>query len=183
MLPFQWSTYKWESEESEIDKGKSFLKFSDQDIERQFIESHLEAVGESGTIFAHNAKGVEVKILEKLKKKDNCKNLEGKIDKLIERIEDSLILARMNFYSPLMNGDWGIKSIIKAIPNCPVNYDGKDNIAGGDDAQSAWFICTNPKTDEKEKENQKKFLIDYCSKDTLSVYCLIKYLMEKTKNN
>lgn len=182
-LPFQWSTYKWESEESEIDKGKSFLKFSDQDIERQFIESLLEAVGESGTIFAHNAKGVEVKILEKLKKKDNCKNLEGKIDKLIERIEDSLILARMNFYSPLMNGDWGIKSIIKAIPNCPVNYDGKDNIAGGDDAQLAWFIYTNPKTEAKVRENQKNFLIDYCSKDTLAVYYLIKYLMEESKKN
>ena len=108
-------------------------------------------MGKSGTIFAHNIASAEVKILNDLKEKDNCKDLVSKIDKLIERIEDSLILARMNFYSPLMNGNWGIKSIIKAIPNCPVNYDGKDNIAGGDDAQSAWFICTDPKTEAKRK--------------------------------
>ena len=107
--------------------------------------------------------------------------MEGKIDKLIERIEDSLILARMNFYSPLMNGDWGIKSIIKAIPNCPINYDEKDNIAGGDDAQLAWFVYTNPKTEVKVRENQKKFLLDYCSKDTLAIYYLVKYLMELSK--
>ena len=182
-LPFQWSVHKWESENSEIDKGKSFLRFADQDIERKFIESLLEAVGKSGTIFAHNIASAEVKILNDLKEKDNCKDLVSKIDKLIERIEDSLILARMNFYSPLMNGDWGIKSIIKAIPKCPVNYDGKDNIAGGDDAQLAWFVYTNPKTEVKVRENQKKFLIDYCSKDTLAAYYLIKYLMEKTKNN
>ena len=36
-LPFQWSVHKWESRVKEVDKGKSFLKFNDQDIERQFI--------------------------------------------------------------------------------------------------------------------------------------------------
>jgi len=182
-LPFQWSVHKWESENSEIDKGKSFLRFADQDIERKFIEKLLKAVGNSGTIFAHNIASAEVKILNDLKEKDSCKDLVDKIDKLIDRVEDSLILARMNFYSPLMNGDWGIKSIIKAIPNCPVNYEEKDNIAGGNDAQLAWFICTDPKTDEKKIENQKKFLEDYCSKDTLAVYYLIKYLMEESKKN
>ncbi len=182
-LPFQWSVHKWDSENSKIDNGKNFLKFSDHDIERQFIESLLEAVGDSGTIFAHSAKLAEVKRLEELKEKDNCKDLADKIDELIKRIEDTLILIGENFYSPLMNGKYKIKNIIKAIPNCPINYEEKDNIAGGDDAQSAWFICTDPKTDEREKENQKKFLLDYCRKDTLSVYYLIKYLMEKTKNN
>ena len=38
------------------------------------------------------------------------------------------------------------------------------------------------KTKDKDPK-KKKFLINYCSKDTLSVYYLIKYLMEKTKNN
>ena len=182
-LPFQWSVHKWDSENSEIDNGKSFLKFSDHDIEKQFIERLLEAVGDSGTIFAHSANLAEVKRLEELKEKDNCKNLADEIDKLIKRIEDTYILVGENFYSPLMNGKYKIKNIIKAIPNCPINYEEKDNIAGGDDAQSAWFICTNPKTEEKEIKNQKKFLKDYCSKDTLAVYYLVKYLMEESKNN
>ena len=179
-VPFQWSVHKWESIDKEINDGESFLKFKDHDIERQFIESLLKAVGENGTIFAHSAKGVEIKTLERLKDKDNCKNLADKIDKLIGRVEDSLIIARKNFYSPQMNADWSIKSIIKTIPS-DINYEEKGNIAGGDAAQLAWFIYTDPKTSKKDKEKQKDLLIEYCSKDTLAVYYLVKYLMEKTK--
>ena len=182
-LPFQWSVYKWESADKEIDKkDESFIKFTEQDIERQFIESLLRALGEKGTIFAHNAKGVEIKILEKLKAKDSCKDLSDKIDNLINRVEDSAIIAKHNFYSPLMNGDWGIKSIIKAIPDSSISYDEKENLAGGDDAQLAWFVYTDPKTTREEKEKQKKRLLNYCSKDTLAIYHLVKYLMEKIKN-
>ena len=180
-LPFQWSVHKWESKDKEIDKGKYFLKFNDQDIEHQFIESLLKALGEKGTIFAHNAKGVEIKILEKLKEKDSCKDLSDKIDNLINRVKDSAIIAKHNFYSPLMNGEWGIKSIIKAIPGSSVSYDEKDNLAGGDEAQLAWFTYTNPKTSIEEKEKLKKLLLDYCSKDTLAVYHLVKYLINLSK--
>ena len=88
----------------------------------------------------------------------------------------------MNFYSPLMNGDWGVKSIIKAIPDCPINYQELDNIDGGDGAQLAWFIYTNKKTTENEKKAQEKNLIEYCAKDTLALYYLIKFLMEKSKD-
>lgn len=180
-LPFQWSVHKWESKDKEIDKGKYFLKFNDQDIERQFIESLLKALGKKGTIFAHNAKGVEIKILEKLKEKDSCKDLSDKIDNLINRVKDSAIIAKHNFYSSLMNGDWGIKSIIKAIPGSNVSYDEKDNLAGGQDAQLAWLTYTNPKTSNEEKEKLKKLLLDYCSKDTLAVYHLVKYLINLSK--
>ena len=99
-LPFQWSIHKWESIDKEINlkDAKSFLKFKDQNIERKFIESLLKAVGENGTIFAHNAISTEISILKKLKEKDNCKNLADKIDKLIDRIEDTYVIAKKNFY-------------------------------------------------------------------------------------
>ena len=176
-LPFQWSVHKWESKDKQIDKGQSFLKFDDQNIERQFIESLLKAVGKKGTIFAHNAKSTEIKILEKFKEKDNCKDLSDKIDNLINRVEDSLIIARKNFYSPLMNGDWGIKSIVKAIPNCEINYEEKGNIGGGTDAQLAWFICTDKNTLKTKKQKQSDLLVKYCSKDTLAIYHLMKHLI------
>ena len=179
-VPFQWSVHKWEGVDKKIDEGKSFLKFTDQNIEREFVETLLNAVGEKGTIFAHSANSVEINNLNKLKLKENCKDLADRIDKLIERTEDSLILSRMNFYSPLMNGNWGVKSLIKAIPDCPINYQELDNIDGGDGAQLAWFIYTNKKTTEKEKKVQEKNLIEYCAKDTLALYYLIKFLMEKS---
>ena len=164
--------------DKEVDKGKSFLKFNDQDIERQFIETLIKAVGYTGTILAHNAKGTEIKILEKLKEKDNCKDLTLQIDNIIKRVEDSAVIAKHNFYSPLMNGNWGIKSIVKAIPGCKINYEEEDDISGGTDAQLAWFINTDPNETKERKEKQKKLLLEYCSKDTLAMYYLIKYLTE-----
>ena len=104
-----------------------------------------------------------------------------KIDKLINRVEDTCVIAKKNFYSPPMNGEYGIKSIIKTISDSGISYEEKGNIAGGDEAQLAWFIYTDSKTSNEDKEKQKKLLLDYCSKDTQAVYHLVKYLMEKTK--
>ena len=177
-LPFQWSVHKWSTKDKPVDSGKSFLQFDDQDIERKFIETLIKAVGDKGTIFAHNAKGTEIKILEKLKEKDNCKDFISQINNIIKRVEDSATIAKHNFYSPLMNGDWGIKSIVKAIPGCTINYEEEGNISGGTDAQLAWFINTDPNETKDRKEKQKKLLLEYCSKDTLAIYYLIKYLIE-----
>ena len=51
-----------------------------------------------------------------------------------------------------MNGDWGIKSIVKAIPGCTINYEAEGNISGGTDAQLAWFINTDPNETKDRKE-------------------------------
>lgn len=48
------------------------------------------------------------------------------------------------------------------------------------EAQLAWFILTDSKTLKNEKELQKKLLLEYCAKDTLALYYLIKFLMEKS---
>ena len=178
-LPFQWSVHKLESidKKIELNDAESFLKFDDQDIERKFVEELLKAVGNHGTIFVHSA--YEEKALERLKDKDNCKDLADKIDKLIARIKDTLPIVRKNFYSPLMNGKYGIKSIIKATAPSNINYDDKDGISSGEAAGLAWFIYTDPKTSKKEKDLQRKLLIEYCSKDTLVLYYLVKHLMEE----
>lgn len=158
----------------------SFLDFSDQNIERKFIESLLDAVGEKGTIFAHH-KSTEVKVLEKLKDKESCKDLSKKIDNLIVRVVDTLNIVKNNFYAPIMNGRYDLKTIIKAIPS-DISYEEKDNIAGGNEAQLAWFIYTDPKTSNNDKEKQIKLLKAYCAKDTLAIYYLVKYLLEQSKD-
>jgi hypothetical protein len=178
-LPFQWSVHKWDSQTDKINDGMSFLDFSDQNIERKFIESLLDAVGSKGTVFAHNA-STEINVIKKLKDKDSCKDLSEKIDNLIARVVDTLTIVKNNFYSPIMNGDYDLKTIIKAIPS-DVSYEEKDNIAGGNEAQLAWFIYTDPKTSNDDKEKQIKLLKAYCAKDTLAIYYLIKHLLEQSK--
>jgi hypothetical protein len=171
--------HKWDSPTTKISDGMSFLDFSDQNIERKFIESLLDAVGDIGTIFAHNA-STEINVIKKLKDKENCKDLVEKIDNLIERIVDTLSIVKNNFYAPVMNGDYDLKTIIKAIPS-DVSYEEKDNIAGGNEAQLSWFIYTDPKTSNDDKVKQIKLLKAYCAKDTLAIYYLIKHLLEQSK--
>jgi hypothetical protein len=178
-LPFQWSVHKWESPITKISDGRSFLDFSDQNVEKKFIESLLDATGNQGTVFAHHA-NTEIKVLEKLKDKDSCKNLSEKIDSLIDRVEDTLSIVKNNFYAPVMNGAYDLKTIIKAIPS-DISYEEKDNISGGTEAQLAWFIYTDPKTSNDNKEKQIKLLKAYCAKDTLAIYYLIKYLLQQSK--
>ena len=79
-----------------------------------------------------------------------------------------------------MNGKYSLKIIMKAIPS-DISYEEKDNIADGMEAQLAWFIYTDPKTSNEDKEKQIKLLKAYCAKDTLAIYYLIKYLLESSK--
>jgi hypothetical protein len=168
-LPFQWSLHKWDSPTAKISDGKSFLDFSDQNIERKFIESLLDAVGDKGTVFAHNA-STEINVIKKLKDKDSCKDLSEKIDNLVARVVDTLTIVKNNFYSPIMNGDYDLKKIIKAIPS-DISYEEKDNISGGTDAQLAWFIYTDPKTTSDEKEKQIKLI----SKLFISIFSILNF--------
>ena len=69
---------------------------------------------------------------------------------------------------------------MKAIPS-DISYEEKDNIANGMEAQLAWFIYTDPKTSNEDKEKQVKLLKAYCAKDTLAIYYLIKHLLEQSK--
>ena len=179
-LPFQWSVHKWVSPNAKISDGMSFLDFSDQNIERKFVESLLDAVENDGTVFAHNAI-TEINVIKKLKDKESCKDLADKIDNLITRVVDTLGIVKNNFYAPVMNGDYDLKTIIKAIPS-DISYEEKDNIAGGNEAQLAWFIYTDPKTSNNDKEKQIKLLKAYCAKDTLAIYYLVKYLLEQSKD-
>ena len=182
-LPFQWSVHRWDSikEEIKLEEAKSFLDFEDQNIERNFIESLLNAIGSKGTVFAHSA-STEISVLEKLLKKNKLKDLSDKIIKLINRVIDTKKIVTENFYSPLMNGSSSIKEIVKSIPG-DIDYNKDDSMAGGANDMLAWFLYTDPKTTKEEKNELKKNLIEYCSKDTLAIYHLIKYLLDQKNIN
>ena len=55
------------SVDNEIDRVNAAISRTNQLVIDKIGESLLKAVGENGTIFAHNAEGVEIKTLEKLK--------------------------------------------------------------------------------------------------------------------
>ena len=175
-VPFQWSVHNLNKKGEELEEF-SFIDFADQNIEFNFLKELIETLGETGTIFVHNHK-FEKGVLNKLKEKPNMKIYSDKVDSIIDRIEDTLELTRKNFYSPEMFGKYSLKKIIKAIPT-QISYESEDEdtVSDGGDAQLAWFKYTDPTTKAEEKENYKKELIKYCSKDTYALFDLINYFL------
>lgn len=176
-VPFQWSVHKLIQKGGELEEF-SFIDFADQDIELNFLKKLIEILGDQGTIFVHNHP-FEKGVLNKLKEKPKMKSYSDQVDNIIDRIEDTLELTRKNFYSPEMFGKYSLKKIVQAIPT-KISYESEDEdaVSDGGDAQLAWFKCTDLKTKPQDKENYKKELIKYCSKDTEAMYDLIDYFLK-----
>lgn len=177
-LPFQWSIHRWDNSDQilNVDDGLGYLKFYDPNMDREFLETLLSAVGTKGPIFVHNA-SFERSKLRALVKRPTCTDLHVPVEALIARIIDTLDIARDGFYSPVMMGSYSLKDIVKAIPTT-VDYSSSNGLSGGGDAQIAWFKCTDPSISSSEKLDWENKLKHYCAQDTLAMYDFIKYIAE-----
>lgn len=101
----------------------------------------------------------------------------NEIQNIIQRLQDTLKLTRENFYDPKMNGSWSLKDIVKAVPDS-IGYNELGAINDGNQAQLAWFICTEEDISKEEIQRQSALLKEYCSKDTLNLYYLLKHLFK-----
>jgi CRISPR/Cas system-associated exonuclease Cas4 (RecB family) len=176
-LPFQWSVHRWNNPDHQVQlkDGVGFLEFYHPNMDRNFLESLLNAVGTEGPIFVHSA-SFEKSKLKALTERDSCQDLKSSIDALIARIIDTRDLTKDDgFYSPKMNGSFSLKDIVKAIPT-KVDYSSEDALTGGGEAQIVWFKCTDPDTPEAERAEWARRLKNYCAQDTLAMYDLIRYL-------
>jgi hypothetical protein len=142
---------------------------------RQFLVTLLEAIGNIGPIFVHNA-SFERSKLRALIERPDCADLKYNVESLINRIVDTLDLTRAGFYAPVMNGSYSLKNIVKAIPT-DVDYASEDALSDGGQAQIVWFKCTDPDTPQAEKDEWARRLKNYCAQDTLAMYHLLRYLI------
>ncbi len=176
-IPFQWSVHKWihQDQSLTLNDSESYLDFYSPDMDQEFLSSLIKALGSQGPIFVHNA-SYEIKILKSLSERGSCKRYKESIEAIIERIVDTLELARNGFYAPEMMGSFSLKDIVKAIPET-VNFYNQGGIKGGSEAQIAWFKCTDPEVSDLEKKEWEKKLKDYCSQDTLAMYYFLKFII------
>ena len=176
-LPFQWSVHRWDDQQQEItlNDGVGYLEFFNLNMARQFLVTLLEAIGNTGPIFVHNA-SFERSKLRALIERSDCADLKYNVESLIGRIVDTLDLTRAGFYAPVMNGSYSLKDIVKAIPT-DIDYASEDALSGGGQAQIVWFKCTDPETPQAEKDEWARRLKNYCAQDTLAMYHLLRYLI------
>ena len=174
-IPFQWSVHRWDSlnQVLKLEDGFSFLEFDSPTLFRDFLKSLIDILGNSGPIFAHHA-STEIGMLNFLMNRPECQDLKIMTQSIIDRVIDTLTLVREGFYAPQMMGSYSIKDIVKAIPTS-VDY-ADEFVASGNDAQIAWFCCTDPKIQGAEKRNWVERIKRYCAKDTLAMVDLMRHL-------
>jgi hypothetical protein len=174
-IPFQWSVHRWDSFDQalKLDDGFSFLEFDSPTLFRDFLESLLDVLGSSGPIFAHHA-STEIGMLNFLMNRLECQDLKVATQAAIGRVVDTLKLVREGFYAPEMMGSYSIKDIVKAIPTS-VEY-ADEFVASGNDAQIAWFCCTDSMVKVEEKAEWIERIKRYCAKDTLAMVDLMRHL-------
>jgi hypothetical protein len=181
-VPFQWSVHSIKSltDNTGLNDGKAFLDFVSPTLFRDFLNSLISALGESGTIFVHH-KSTEIKALRYLAAQNQCEDLNDAVEKIIQRIEDTLDLVRDGMYFPQMGlsegSTYSIKTITKVIPTS-VDYQEDGELGSGNDAQLIWFKCTDLKHRLSESEIQalKNNLLKYCAKDTLALVDLVRFI-------
>jgi hypothetical protein len=181
-VPFQWSVHSIKSltDNTGLNDGKAFLEFVSPTLFRDFLNSLISALDHSGTIFVHH-KSTEIKALRYLAAQNQCEDLNDAVEKIIQRIEDTLDLVRDGMYFPQMGlsegSTYSIKTITKVIPTS-VNYQEDGELGSGNDAQLIWFKCTDlkKKLTESEALAYKGNLLKYCAKDTLALVDLVRFM-------
>ena len=181
-FPFQFSLHKWESQNQilTLEDSQSFLEFTEDNMERRFLLSLIEKLGDEGPIFAHNS-STEIKAIEYLSKKPNCLDLKPSIDKIILRFIDTLKMMKSGFYNIAMEGSYSLKDIIKALP-VKEEYNGEgEGIGDGGTAMIKWFEYTKTITNDDQKRVIEENLVKYCAQDTLNLYHLFNYITSEER--
>lgn len=167
-VPFQWSCHI-EKKGGEI-QHLEFLADGKVDPRRQFAESLLSTLGDSGPIIVYNA-GFESTRMKELA--EQYPDLAEPLADATERIFDLLPIARKHYYHPDMRGSWSIKAVLPTIAP-GLSYDDLA-VSDGALAQQAFAEMMQPDTSIERATELRNGLLSYCQRDTLAMVRLAHY--------
>jgi DNA polymerase III epsilon subunit-like protein len=139
----------------------------------QLIQQLKKDIGPTGSIVAYNAE-FEISVLRRmaLDFPEEAAYLEG----LIERFVDLLVVFRNAwYYKPAMGGSASIKSVLPAIAP-KFSYEDL-TINNGGDASNIYLAMIKNKFNG-DKEMTRKYLLEYCERDTFGMVILYNELMK-----
>jgi len=172
-LPFQFSCHIRNKPSGKI-MHCEYLHSTDTDPREAISRALVELVPESGSVVAYNM-GFESAVLKTLAELFP-KYRKGLLN-IVDRLVDPLPIFRSSVYDPGFRGSFSIKQVAPAILGKSASYEEMD-VGGGTEAQSAYMEMINPSTEKKRKEEIRKGLIDYCTKDTKGMVDLVDWLFE-----
>ena len=167
-IPFQWSCHI-ESEDGTL-AHQDFLADGTNDPRRQFAETLIAALGNTGPIIVYNA-GFERGRMNELA--ITYPDLAPALEAAILRVFDLLPIARNHYYHPAMRGSWSIKAVLPTIAP-ELSYEGLE-VAHGGMAQEAFLELLEPSLPNDRRSKLTAALLAYCERDTLAMVRIAHY--------
>lgn len=162
-LPFQWSCHV-EHENGELEHF-GFLDVSGDAPMRGFTESLVNTLGDTGPVLVYNA-GFENSVMRELAK--HFPEFADRLNHIISRVVDLLVIARDHYYHPDMHGSWSIKQVLPTIAP-ELDYQNLVEVHDGGEAQTAYLECISQDTSSTRREMLRRALEKYCALDTLAM--------------
>lgn len=169
-IPFQWSNHIMGSDGRVV--HKEFLHCDDSNPRVPFIEKLLETVRDVGTIFVYHN-------FEKLRLRELAKDFpiyKQKIDTVINRLTDLLVIIKNNYYHPQFGGSFSIKAVLPTVTD--LSYDDLV-IRSGAEAYIAYQRMINLDKTDNDRKKIKDDLLRYCRRDSEAMLEVRKQLLER----
>ena len=172
-MVFQYSLHKMESLDREMTHIEH-LSITNDDPSISLVESLINDIGNSGTVFVWN------KTFEVGRNKELAEIHPEYVEffeKLNGRIYDLGDFINFGMYiHPDFKGSWSIKNILPVmVPD--LSYSDME-IGKGDQAMIAWWRLINDESPTDEVEKTKSALLEYCKLDTLAMVNIFMKLSE-----
>ncbi len=169
-IPFQFSMYYKESKDSEA-IPYSFLAEPAEDQRRTFAESLIKLTENPGLIIVYNA-GFEKSRINELAR--DFPEYEAALNSINNRIVDLMEPFRAKaYYKPGMRSSFSMKTVLPAI-DPKYSYENL-NIHEGSEASNE-FLRMKTLNEEKEINDIRRNLIDYCNQDTYGMIVILEEL-------
>lgn len=170
-ITFQYSLHVQEKPGAKL-KHYSFLARKMEEPTRELAESLQRAVGSKGTFIAWNMsfeKGCNREMGERYPKYMKF------FEEINERMFDLMSIFKKGFYVHKdFHGSASIKKVLPVL--CPDLKHADLDISEGATASNQWRKMVDPETDEKEKEEIFKDLLEYCELDTMAMVRILEEL-------
>lgn len=169
-IPFQFSLHIQEQEGAEV-RHYEFLADPSEDYREKLLQYLLSLIPEDVCILTYNM-SFEKGCLNGL-----CSwfpQYQARTKKVIDQIKDLIVpFRRRDIYLHQMNGSASLKDVLPAlIPE--MTYENLDIQEGG--MASIYFLKLAQTQDEKERDNLRQALFDYCGQDTLAMVRILEKL-------
>ena len=174
-IPFQYSLHTLAGPDGDLDH-QEFLAPAGRDPRRELAERLVVDIPGPGCVLAYNQvfeKGVIRRLAEAYP------DLREKLLAIHDNIRDLMApFLKKDFYLPQMRGSYSIKYVLPAlVPE--LSYQGLA-IADGDQAMNAYATLHLLK-DEREIEEKRRALLEYCRMDTLAMVRIWERLVTEAR--